>query len=176
MRRIYLLCGFALVACSSNKPKTSTTPPPAATASAEAKPAPVATAAAATANVGVSDDLAKKCQLQFSNPVEAPKFDFDEFQLMSDDRDLLEKVARCLTAGPLKNKPVRLVGRADPRGTEEYNLGLGSRRASAVREYLQRLGVSSNQLTQTTRGDLDASGESELGWRTDRRVDLELVN
>jgi peptidoglycan-associated lipoprotein len=173
MRRIYLLCGFALVACSSNKPKTTTLPPPAATATADAEPA---AAAPATAHVGVSDDLAKKCQLQFGNPVQAPKFDYDEFQLMSDDRALLEQVATCLTKGPLKDQPVRLVGRADPRGTEEYNLGLGSRRATTVREYLQRLGVSGNQLSQTTRGDLDANGSDETSWRSDRRVDLELRN
>jgi peptidoglycan-associated lipoprotein len=69
---------------------------------------------------------------------------------------------------------VQLVGRADDRGTEEYNLGLGTRRAESVSTYLQRLGVPAHQLQPSTRGAIDATGVNESGWRTDRRVDLEL--
>jgi peptidoglycan-associated lipoprotein len=71
---------------------------------------------------------------------------------------------------------VQLVGRADPRGTEEYNLGLGTRRAANVRDYLQHLGVSAGQLSQTTRGALDATGTNEVGWHDDRRVDLKMAS
>jgi peptidoglycan-associated lipoprotein len=133
-----------------------------------------ATPAAASPQLGVSNDLAKQCQLKFANRQEAPKFDYDQFQLLPEDRDLLEQVAQCLTQGPLKGRKVELIGRADPRGTEEYNLGLGTRRASTVGDYLRRLGVSSNQLSLTTRGDLDATGRDDSGWHQDRRVDLQL--
>jgi peptidoglycan-associated lipoprotein len=78
--------------------------------------------------------------------------------------------------GALKGKAVSLVGRADPRGTEEYNLGLGSRRASSVSTYLERLGVGQPQLAVTTRGALDATGTDESGWQKDRRVDIMLQN
>lgn len=84
-------------------------------------------------------------------------------------------VSQDLTRGPLRDRSVRLVGRADPRGTDEYNLALGTRRAQAVRTYLQRLGVSAARLNPTTRGDLDAVGDDERGWQRDRRVDLQLV-
>ena len=67
-----------------------------------------------------------------------------------------------------------LIGRADPRGTEEYNLGLGSRRAASVSQYLARLGVGQPQLGVTTRGAIDATGTDESGWRQDRRVDIQL--
>jgi outer membrane protein OmpA-like peptidoglycan-associated protein len=98
------------------------------------------------------------------------------FELLPEDRDVLDQVAGCLSTGPLHGRTVQLVGRADPRGTEEYNLGLGARRAAGVREYLQHLGVSPGQLSQTTRGALDATGTDEAGWHDDRRVDLRLAS
>lgn len=143
--------------------------PAAQPASAEpAKPAP------ASPNVAVSQDLAKQCTLDLGNRARAPKFDFDRSELLAEDRDVLEQVATCVTTGPLSGRRLELVGRADPRGTEEYNLGLGSQRAAMVRDFLQRLGVKASQLAQTTRGSLDASGSEESGWREDRRVDLRL--
>ena len=67
-----------------------------------------------------------------------------------------------------------VIGRADPRGTEEYNLGLGSRRAESVSGYLTKLGVGQPQLAVTTRGALDATGTDEAGYAKDRRVDVQL--
>ena len=87
---------------------------------------------------------------------------------------MLDQLATCLTSGPLKGKPVSLIGRADPRGTEEYNLGLSSRRAHSVGEYLGRLGVGEHQLAELPRGALDATGTDEAGWAQDRRVDVQL--
>jgi peptidoglycan-associated lipoprotein len=71
---------------------------------------------------------------------------------------------------------VQLVGRTDPRGTDEYNLGLGSQRAQSVKTYLERLGVPSARLSSTTKGEIGAAGTDETGWQRDRRVDLELMN
>jgi peptidoglycan-associated lipoprotein len=130
----------------------------------------------ASPNVGVSDELAKLCSLRFANTENAPKFGYNETELLPADRDILQQVADCLTKGPLKGRNVQLVGRADPRGTDEYNLGLGERRAATVRTYLQRLGVAGSRLSPTTRGELDASGADESGWQRDRRVDLQLIN
>ena len=145
-------------------------------ASAAATPAVTQAQPAAAANVGVSDDLARQCRLKLSNPEQAPKFGYNEDDLLPSDRDVLQQVAVCLLRGPLQGKTVQLVGRTDPRGTDEYNLGLGTRRAESVRSYLQRLGVPSTRLSPTTRGELDAAGSDETGWQRDRRVDLELVN
>jgi peptidoglycan-associated lipoprotein len=139
--------------------------PPRQTASVEASP-----------NVGISDDLVKRCNLRFASVDRAPKFGYNDDELLPSDRDVLQQVAECLVRGPLKGRNVQLVGRADPRGTEEYNLGLGTRRAETVRSFLKRLGVPSERLSPTTRGDLDASGSDESSWQRDRRVDLQLVN
>ena len=142
---------------------------PAPTRAASQEPRP------ASPNIGVSDDLAQQCALRFDDLRQAPKFDYDQDGLLPEDRDVLDHVATCLTSGPLKGQKVKLVGRADPRGTAEYNLGLGSRRSESVVQYLRRLGVEPRQLTATTRGDIDARGQDESSWRQDRRVDLELM-
>ena len=163
-----LAAAATVVGCSHSKPqvvspKTSAQP---------ATSAPVV----ASPNLTVAGDLARRCELRFNSTPQAPKFDLDRFELLPEDRDVLDQVASCLTTGPLRGRTVQLVGRADPRGTEEYNLGLGSRRAESVSTYLQRLGVPAQQLQASTRGAMDATGADESGWRTDRRVDLELRN
>jgi peptidoglycan-associated lipoprotein len=77
-----------------------------------------------------------------------------------------------MTTGPLKGERLVLIGHADPRGEPEYNMALGERRAGSVRDYLARLGVGKERLVETSRGELDAEGEAEFGWRRDRRVDV----
>jgi len=134
---------------------------------------PAATTAVSP-NLGVSDDIAQQCNMRIANTQQAPKFGFDQFELLQSDRDVLDAIAQCVTTGPLKGKRLDLVGRADPRGTEEYNLGLGSRRAHTVGDYLSRLGVAQTQLKETTRGALDATGTNDTGWDVDRRVDVRL--
>lgn len=173
MIRLSLLAAVIAVAgCHHQAPATA----PVAAAPA---PAPVAEAtppaAPASPHLAVSDDLAKQCSLQVDSTDKAPKFDFDTFQLLPEDRDVLDRVATCITSGPLKGKRLKLVGRANPRGTQEYNLGLGTQRANTVRDYLMRLGVANTQLAASTRGALDASGTDDTSWRTNRRVDLDLV-
>lgn len=167
-------CAATAVGCGGKATKKQT----------PAAPAPVASQATGTAtaqppatpNVSVSDELAAQCKLRFSKVDQTPRFDVESADLQPADRNMLQQIADCLVKGPLKGRTVQLVGRADPRGTDEYNLGLGTRRAESVRTYLQRLGVPSTRMASTTRGEIDASGTDDSGWRQDRRVDLKLVN
>ena len=166
----------SLVACGGGAKKQAPVTP---AKTSQAGPAASTTApkvATASPTLGVDGDLAAKCKLQFANVEAAPKFAYDDTDLLPADRDILQQIANCLMRGPLQGRNVQLVGRADPRGTEEYNLGLGTRRAETVRSYLQRLGVPAARLSPATRGDLDASGTDETSFRRDRRVDLKLVN
>jgi len=126
--------------------------------------------------VNVDDAILKACNLKFSNVEEAPKFDFDSEQLTESEKAVLEQVAKCLTTGPLKGRAVDLVGRADPRGETEYNMTLGAKRARAAHTFLAGLGVGSDKLFDTSRGELDATGTDEQGWKKDRRVDIKLRN
>jgi outer membrane protein OmpA-like peptidoglycan-associated protein len=107
---------------------------------------------------------------------DAPKFAFDKSRILPDDRDVLAEVATCVTEGPLKGRAVKLVGRADPRGTEQYNMELGERRSNSVMSYLSGLGVPSPQMSETSRGALDATGSDKSAWQLDRRVDIDVAN
>lgn len=126
--------------------------------------------------INVSDELAKKCNLRFGDIEQAPKFGFDSTDLASQDREVLGEIAKCLTTGPLAGRKVKLVGHADPRGTTDYNMALGARRANGVATYLKGLGVGPERLTETSRGELDASGSDEATWQRDRRVDISLAD
>jgi peptidoglycan-associated lipoprotein len=173
-----ILVLMAAVGCSKDKPvAVKTTPDVAATPDAPAaKPAPtVAKDTQVSPGLALSGDIASLCNIKPTATASTnPKFDYDKDELTADDRAVLDQLATCLTTGALKGKAVALIGRADPRGTEEYNLGLGSRRASSVGQYLGRLGVGDPQLTVSTRGALEASGTDEAGWKQDRRVDVQL--
>ncbi|HEV7556362.1 MAG TPA: OmpA family protein [Kofleriaceae bacterium] len=171
MKTITIIGFVALMGCHKDAPKTTLPPAQPATTAKTDTPAPTT---AVSPNLGVSDDIAQKCNMHIANTQQAPKFGFDQFDLLPSDRDVLDAIAQCVTAGPLKGKRLDLVGRADPRGTEEYNLGLGSRRAHTVGDYLSRLGVGQTQLKETTRGALDATGTNDQGWDVDRRVDVRL--
>ena len=129
----------------------------------------------ASPELAISSEIVKRCGLHVNNLQDAPKFDFDEFELLPDDRKMLQQLATCVTNGPLKGRSLRLVGRADPRGTDEYNIALGAQRASSVGTYLVRLGVAEPQISETSYGAYGATGTDELTYRVDRRVDIDLA-
>jgi peptidoglycan-associated lipoprotein len=164
------------IGCSKEKAQEKTTPtPPAPAVARPEKPAPdVKPDQPVSPGLAVSPDIAAACGIKAPTSTN-PKFDTDQDELTEDDRAVLTQLAACLGEGALKGKTVALIGRADPRGTEEYNLGLGSRRAYSVSQYLTRLGVAQAQLAVTTRGALDATGTDEASWRQDRRVDIQLA-
>jgi peptidoglycan-associated lipoprotein len=167
------LLALALAACGSDKKPPPVTPQP------EAKTQPTTVTSAQPKQemaVNVDDAIVKACNLKFTNVDEAPKFDFDSEQLTEGEKQVLEAIAKCLTTGPLKGRSVDLVGRADPRGETEYNMTLGAKRARACHNFLTNLGVQNDKLHDTSRGELDATGTDEGGWRKDRRVDVKLRN
>ncbi len=122
--------------------------------------------------ITASDEVLAACKLDLDDVGKAPKFDFDKAALLPADTDVLQKVAECFSTGPLKNDRVLLVGRADPRGSVEYNYGLGMRRASSVAAFLAQHGVDGSRIESTTRGKDDATGTSPPTWAADRRVDM----
>jgi peptidoglycan-associated lipoprotein len=151
--------------------------PPVTPQVAVAPPLSPASPGKANSTIFLSDRLRKACGITTVDTTnDTPKFAFDQSAILPEDRDVLARVAQCLTTGPLKGSSVRLVGRADPRGTQEYNMALGERRADSVLKYLTALGVPSTQLAETSRGALDATGSDPNAWRADRRVDIDLLS
>lgn len=128
----------------------------------------------ANRDVVISDDLRRACNADIGSASEAPKFGYDSSDLRAGDRTVLAQIAKCVTTGPLKGRALHLVGRADPRGEQEYNMNLGEHRATSVRKYLVGLGVGDGRMSETSRGALDATGKDEAGWQNDRRVDISL--
>jgi len=155
-----------LVACGHDNP-----PPQTATSTGTSTPTTSATPARKSdQDVSVSQNIRDLCKIDDSN--RSPKFDFDSTQLSSSDRDILQQAARCMTDGALKGKNIELIGRADPRGEQEYNMTLGSSRSTAARMFLKGLGITDSRMSETSRGALDATGHDEESWAKDRRVDI----
>jgi len=101
-------------------------------------------------------------------------FDFDRSGIKPSERQKLEQASKWLAEH--KDKRIVLEGHCDWRGTAEYNLGLGDRRANAVKEYLQKLAVDVTRLETLSKGDLDAkehASAEEMG--KDRRVELNVL-
>ena len=145
---------------------------PAAQAEAPPPPAPPPETKPVAPSIAVSQDVLEQCKLQLASVEKAPKFDFNDTELLPEDMAVLKQIGDCFASGPMKGMGVLLVGRADPRGTVSYNQDLGKRRAQRVAEYLETLGVDSSKIEEQSRGKLDASGHNEETWRTDRRVDI----
>jgi peptidoglycan-associated lipoprotein len=103
--------------------------------------------------------------------LEAVFFAFDRSGLAAGERNLLSRVADCVQSAP--GRGVFLNGHTDPRGTEEYNIGLSERRARTVADYLARVGIDPARFRVVPRGETQASGSDESGWARDRRVDIE---
>lgn len=128
-------------------------------------------------NLTVSDAIANACGIAPRRDAKQMQasFDFDSAALQDEDRKLLAEVAKCLTDGALRGRHVTLIGRADARGEPEYNMTLGESRAFSVHRYMVDLGVGRDKMKTTSRGEMDATGKDEEGWRKDRRVDIELM-
>lgn len=97
-------------------------------------------------------------------------FNFDADGLDSSARDAIQANASCLRERGIAG--VHVTGHADPRGTEEYNLALGDRRARSVKAYMKSLGVDDGKVSVSSMGEEMANGEDEGSWSRDRRVDF----
>jgi peptidoglycan-associated lipoprotein len=96
-------------------------------------------------------------------------FDFDKYAILDQDKPTLQRQADWLAKYPAVR--VQIQGNCDERGTEEYNLGLGARRANAVKEYLVSLGVAASRLDTISYGKDRpiCSDSTEACWAQNRR-------
>lgn len=98
-------------------------------------------------------------------------FDFDKSEIRSDMRDVLKANAEMLKGTDVVTM---IAGHTDERGSEEYNLALGERRAESVRKYLQALGVPSSQMRIKSYGESRpaVNGHDESAWGLNRRAEF----
>lgn len=103
--------------------------------------------------------------------VEPIYFALDRYAVAPAERTKLQNAIKWLQDNP--GKSLVLVGHCDWRGTAEYNLGLGDRRAAAVKRYLESLGADASRVETLSKGSTDAKQSGgEADWAKDRRVDF----
>jgi peptidoglycan-associated lipoprotein len=101
-------------------------------------------------------------------------FDFDQSAIKPSEREKLKNAKTYLETNP--GMRLLLEGHCDWRGTAEYNLGLGDRRANAVKKYLLSIGVAADKLEANSKGSLEAKTNADATtMEKDRRVDLVVV-
>lgn len=177
---------LALAACS-NPPKVEApaTAPAASTSAATAPAAPATPAAAQAApesRVAAVDLGATKpgastaaAHLDPASPISRQRsiyFDFDQFVIRTEDRPVVEAHGKYLASA--RTLKVSIEGNADERGSREYNLALGQKRAQAVVQSLKLLGANDEQLEAVSYGEErpKATGHDEAAWAENRRADI----
>ncbi len=172
---------IAVAACSSapKAPEAAPAPAPAPVVAAPAPapaPAPAATPAApqATAESKVTA-VTLAPHLDPANALNKDRsvfFDFDQFVIRDQDRRVVELHGKYLAS---KNTlKVVVEGNADERGSREYNLALGNKRAQAVVQSMKLLGAKDNQMEAISYGEErpKATGHDEAAWGQNRRADI----
>jgi len=135
------IAGLCLLAACAHKPP-ATQPPP-----VEAPPTTESTAPVTTESSSVIPGSAEDLRVNVGDTVH---FDYDRYDVREEDRTTLQRQAQWLQKYPQVR--VTVEGHCDERGTREYNLALGARRANAVKEYLVSLGVSSGRVQTISYG------------------------
>lgn len=170
LKFIFLVLGLlALAACQKN---TVPDPEPAETVYNDEPAADEGweTADSGGEDVGWNDDLAAG---ELGNVI---YFEFDSAEVRADDTELVSRHALQLADNP--SARVRLEGHADERGSREYNIGLGERRAQAVRRLLLIQGATAEQISTVSFGEERPAveGSSEEAYEMNRRVELSYTN
>ena len=160
-----------LAACASVKPKEAVVeakPAPVTEVPRVVAPAPVVAPVAAVIPVAV-DPLNDPNNILFKKSVFYP---FDVSVVQDADKPIVQAHAKYLSEHA--NLKVRLEGNCDERGSDEYNLALGQRRADGVKKLLQVGGVKDSQISTVSNGEEKpkATGHDESAWSQNRRTDL----
>ena len=167
------LLAILLIGCPRKPPEPARppTPPPPLE---EVRP-PVPPPPPPVARVVPEDDERARREQAFRDALaaferELVHFDFDRSEIKEQFKDVLQRKAEFLKAYP--NVRVQIEGHCDERGTVQYNLALGDRRAASAKAFLTALGIDVNRLSTISYGEerpLD-SGHNEEAWTKNRRA------
>ena len=157
-----------LVPACASKPETKPSPEHTQSFTRRHPSVPQEAPTPTTTSVHVADEIVRACGI--SDP--DSYFAFDSARLNTEDTRVLHQIAKCFASGPLQGRKMKLVGRADPRGSEEYNITLGQHRADSVMKYLETQSLAKRMMESSSRGAMDAVGTDEPSWAHDRRVDI----
>ena len=161
-----LIAAMALVAACETAPQQSSTATGAGAGAGAASTASTASTAAAPG----ARRPAEGSVAEFPQPIgDRVLFDLDKYNLRPDARTALERQAAWLSRYP--QVTVTIEGHADERGTREYNLALGERRANSVKDFLVTLGINANRVRTISYGKErpEVVGSNEDAWAKNRR-------
>ena len=165
---------LAISGCNKNPPQAAPPPPPpppAAPTPPPAPPPPPPAPVPAPAVLTEQEIFQRKTvdQLNAEKPLGDVFFDLDKSEIRTDARPALQVNADWMKKWA--STQVVVEGHADSRGSSEYNLALGTRRANTVKEYLVSLGVPTNRLTVVSKGKEApfCTEESDACWQQNRR-------
>jgi peptidoglycan-associated lipoprotein len=171
-----LVAGLLVSGCRHKAPATQPPPPAPAVAPVPPPPPPPPPPAAPRPAVPpaplTEDQIFERKSIADVNaeaPLADALFDYDQSTIRPDAADVLSRDAKWLTRWPTTK--VTVEGHGDERGTAEYNLALGERRATAVKSYLVSLGVQAERLTIVSYGKERpvCTDSSEQCWQRNRR-------
>ena len=166
---LVLLISAFLLGCSSTEEKTDEV-------AVEDQGMPAAEESAETQTYGTgTEDHSKMSSLDDPNSPLATRiiyFDYDSSEVQAQYRPVVEAHAKYLAANP--NVSMTLEGHADERGSREYNLALGERRAESVKQQMTILGASSAQIKLVSYGEERPAvdGHDDYSWSQNRRVEI----
>lgn len=102
-------------------------------------------------------------------------FDYDQSELSDQARATLDAKVPILAANT--DISIRITGHTDERGSDEYNLALGQRRAGSVRRYLEQFGITGNRIETTSAGEEQPAqmGSNEQAWSMNRRAEFDML-
>jgi len=171
IRNALLLGSLAslVTACSASQPR-AVAPATQAQAPLARTAAPESSDRANTGTIAISYDVRQACGLADIDAY----FAFDSDHVRVRDKRVLRTIADCFVSGALKGREMSLIGHADPRGSDNYNLALAGRRADNVKIIIVAESMNANRVSTTSRGDMDATGTNEATWAKDRSVDVAL--
>jgi peptidoglycan-associated lipoprotein len=171
-----LTCVLVLAFFSSCRKEVEQTPPPPQTQE-QPKVEKVEKPPAEEPELTEEEIFAQKSleELNAEKPLEMIHFDFDEYTIRDDQETVLQDNAQWLKKW--ESARVLIEGHCDERGTEEYNLALGEKRAKAVQDFLISMGIDVDRMETISYGKsqpLDP-GHNETAWAKNRRAEFTVI-
>jgi peptidoglycan-associated lipoprotein len=163
---------FAFVdACGGKKPPETPAPEPTpaeAPAPAPAAPAPAPAPTTDDAAAAAARAAAERTRALNADLSAMIHFDYDKSDIMADDKANLDRKAAILAANP--SARIQIAGNCDERGSTEYNLALGNRRALSAKQYLVGKGIDAGRIETVSYGSERpvAQGQNEAAWAQNR--------